>query len=309
MKTFLRVTLSFAVPVIGLCTAYSQATRTWVSGTGDDANPCSRTAPCKTFASAITKTAAGGEIDALDPNGSLGSVTITKAVTIDGGAGQITGVLPSATAGITISAGAGDVVTLRNLTLNGANQATSPGTIGVNILQAKAVHIENCAIFGFSTTGVNASTSAALELYIDRSFIRHNTGSGATIANNTTTGTVASVSETTLDGNGVGLLASGNSKVTVRNSTAIGNSAAGFQADATAGPATLNLLTSISANNGGAGLQVSSGGSSTAVIRISGVALFSNNSGLSIGANGSIFSYGDNEITGGGVPTATIPKQ
>ena len=36
--------------------AQAQATRTWVSGVGDDVNPCSRTAPCKTFAGAISKT-------------------------------------------------------------------------------------------------------------------------------------------------------------------------------------------------------------------------------------------------------------
>ena len=75
-----------------LCTvpAYAQATRTWVSGVGDDANPCSRTAPCLTFAGAITKTAAGGEIDDLDPGG-FGAVTITKSITIDGGGGSCLG--------------------------------------------------------------------------------------------------------------------------------------------------------------------------------------------------------------------------
>src|SRR5260221_4167848 len=66
----------------------AQASRTWVSGVGDDANPCSRTAPCKTFAGAISKTAAGGEIDALDPGG-FGAGTITKAITIAGGGGQV----------------------------------------------------------------------------------------------------------------------------------------------------------------------------------------------------------------------------
>jgi len=63
--------------------AQAQATRTWVSGVGDDANPCSRTAPCKTFAGAISKTAAGGEISVLDPGG-FGAVTITKSITING---------------------------------------------------------------------------------------------------------------------------------------------------------------------------------------------------------------------------------
>src|SRR6201987_5060302 len=82
----------------------AQATRTWVSGVGDDVNPCSRTAPCKTFAGAISKTAAGGEIDALDPGG-YGTVTITKSITIDGGGGVVASVLSSGVNGIIISAG------------------------------------------------------------------------------------------------------------------------------------------------------------------------------------------------------------
>ncbi|HWF67880.1 MAG TPA: hypothetical protein VN670_11270, partial [Acidobacteriaceae bacterium] len=84
--------------------ATAQASRTWVSGVGDDANPCSRTAPCKTFAGAISKTAAGGEIDALDPAG-YGAVTITKAITIDGGGGQVASILVSGTNGVVIQAG------------------------------------------------------------------------------------------------------------------------------------------------------------------------------------------------------------
>src|SRR5216683_7049715 len=90
--------------------ASAQATRTWVSGVGDDANPCSRTAPCKTFAGAISKTAAAGEIDVLDPGG-FGALTITKSITIDGGGGQVASVLVAGTNGIVIQAGANDTVT------------------------------------------------------------------------------------------------------------------------------------------------------------------------------------------------------
>src|SRR5258708_36004542 len=100
--------------------AQGQATRTWVSGVGDDANPCSRTAPCKTFAGAISKTAVSGEIDALDPGG-FGAVTITKAITIDGGGGQVASVLVNGTNGIIIAGGASDVVTLVNLRFQGLN--------------------------------------------------------------------------------------------------------------------------------------------------------------------------------------------
>src|SRR5689334_24041061 len=98
--------------------ASAQATRTWVSGVGDDANPCSRTAPCKTFAGAISKTAAGGEIDVLDPGG-FGALTITKAITIDGSGGFIGSVLVAGTNGIVVQAGANDTVILRNLEFDG----------------------------------------------------------------------------------------------------------------------------------------------------------------------------------------------
>jgi hypothetical protein len=94
MRKF-TLTMSLFGTMLALCfwsgPAHAQATRTWVSGVGDDANPCSRTAPCKTFAGAISKTAANGEIDALDPGG-YGAVTITKAITIDGGGGQVASV-------------------------------------------------------------------------------------------------------------------------------------------------------------------------------------------------------------------------
>src|SRR5437764_3952743 len=93
--------------------AYTQASRTWVSGVGDDANPCSRTAPCKTFAGAISKTAAQGEINCLDPGG-FGVVTITKAITI-ACEGVTAGVLTNAANGINVAAGANDQVTLRGL--------------------------------------------------------------------------------------------------------------------------------------------------------------------------------------------------
>src|SRR5437016_7127525 len=91
----IMVPLSISLTLLVIClrpsAAHAQATRTWVSGVGDDANPCSRTAPCKTFAGAISKTAAGGEIDALDPGG-YGAVTITKSITLEG-AGTFASVL------------------------------------------------------------------------------------------------------------------------------------------------------------------------------------------------------------------------
>src|SRR5258705_12768548 len=121
--------------------AQAQATRTWVSGVGDDVNPCSRTAPCKTYAGAISKTAAGGEITTLDPGG-FGAVTITKSMTIDGTKGQGHGsILASNVNGGVINDSASAtpntaIVTLRNLSINGAG--TTKGTNGVRFIARKA---------------------------------------------------------------------------------------------------------------------------------------------------------------------------
>src|SRR3982074_2927712 len=117
--------VKFTLQSLVLCTlvlfigsvAQAQATRTWVSGVGDDANPCSRTAPCKTWAGAISKTAAGGEIAALDPGG-VGTPTITKAITISG-QGVVTSTLASGVPGFLINAGINDRVTLQHISING----------------------------------------------------------------------------------------------------------------------------------------------------------------------------------------------
>jgi hypothetical protein len=170
--------------------AQAQATRTWVSGVGDDANPCSRTAPCKTFAGAISKTAAGGEIDALDPGG-FGAVTITKAITIDGGGGQVASVLVAGTNAINVNAGPNDAVILRNLRLDGLLGGNTPGLNGVQYNSGGALHIENCDIFGFSQNGILvATTQANAALFVNNTFLQHS-GNGVEIA--PTAGNVKSI--------------------------------------------------------------------------------------------------------------------
>ena len=160
LSTTLRVlACAFFIAAISSA-AQAQATRTWVSGVGDDVNPCSRTAPCKTFAGAISKTAAGGEIDALDPGG-YGAVTITKAITIDGGY-TLASILASGTTGVIVNISAaatdGRRVTLRRLSINGTG--TTFGLHGVRVLAAREVHVENCYIANFSTTGIKADELA-----------------------------------------------------------------------------------------------------------------------------------------------------
>src|SRR6266480_6658155 len=148
----------------------AQATRTWVSGVGDDVNPCSRTAPCKTFAGAISKTAEGGEIDPLDPAG-YGAVTITKAMTIDGGTGSGWGsILATGTANaINVNVTTGNhvndaVVILRNLTINGTNQAPSAGgvlTNGVNVTKVFKLIVESCVFEDLLGNGITQNNLAS----------------------------------------------------------------------------------------------------------------------------------------------------
>ena len=162
------------LPVLCTVPAHAQATRTWVSGVGSDANPCSRTAPCMTFAGAISKTAAGGEIDALDPGG-FGAVTITKSITIDGGGGVASVMASSGTNGITVSAGATDIVTIRNVQVQGdLGNDSSPSTAGDDGIQFNSgamLSIDNCKIDGFSIDGIIASTSANAILNVTNTII------------------------------------------------------------------------------------------------------------------------------------------
>jgi len=144
--------IALALPV----SASAQATRTWVSGVGDDANPCSRTAPCKTFAGAISKTANGGEINCLDPGG-FGGVTIGKSLTIkchytEGG------VLVSGTNAIVVNATATDNVTLRGLDINGIGVGAQTSLSGVKILGAHQVNIFDSEIYRFQAGVVLAPT-------------------------------------------------------------------------------------------------------------------------------------------------------
>src|SRR5580704_17449028 len=173
----IAATAAAILAVMGI-PAQAQATRTWVSGVGDDANPCSRTAPCKTFAVAISKTAASGEINVLDPGG-FGAITITKAITIANDGVGSAGVLVSGTDGIVISAGVSDTVILRGLDIDGLSPAAGAGLNGVNVLQAGKVLIDSCKIFDFQQNGVNfAPVNNNAQLSIVNTVIYNNGSTG-----------------------------------------------------------------------------------------------------------------------------------
>jgi PASTA domain len=188
-KLFVVFALVF---LTGASSASAQATRTWVSGVGDDANPCSRTAPCKTWQGAISKTVTGGEIDALD-SGGYGVVTITKSITLDGG-GEHASILASGLTGVAVNIPAGNAndpnqrVVLRNIGINGAGPSgtvgTSTGVNGVRIDSARAVHIENVRIANFVQNGIDFTPVASNDtsLVLDGVTIAETDGNGLTVA-------------------------------------------------------------------------------------------------------------------------------
>ena len=232
--------------------AHGQATRTWVSGVGDDLNPCSRTAPCKTFAGAISKTAEGGEIDALDPAG-YGSVTITKAMTLDGGTGSgWASILTGATNGVTINVTTGvhindAVVTLRNISFIGASQGLTPGLNGVNYLKAAQVHVENCVFENFSTSGINMALGSTGTLFVHDS-VFDNTGTGIKVTTSSGFAT-AQIEHSRFNGMTDGINTTSNAFVTVRDSYFSGITGASNGAIRAAAGCLANVINSTFAGN------------------------------------------------------------
>src|SRR3954453_21738595 len=223
------IALGFIAPLLTPAPANAQATRTWVSGVGDDANPCSRTAPCKTFAGAISKTAGGGEINCLDPGG-FGGVTTIKAMTFNCGY-TLGSILVSGVPGITVNAGVNDRVTIRGIQITGINQTASPGTIGVRILAGKSVSIEDSVITSFSQQGIaDQRTAGNTNLFIRNSVIRYNTGTGIGLGATNTSKT--HIENTSSINNLFGVAATTGNSVTIKRSVMAGNRDAGVEADA-----------------------------------------------------------------------------
>jgi len=293
--------LAFLAVGFGAAPAHAQATRTWISGVGDDANPCSRTAPCKTFAGAISKTAAGGEIDALDPGG-FGALTITKAITLDGGGGQVASVLVAGTNGITVSAGPSDVVIIRNIRINGLRQTATPGLKGISFNSGAMLSVENCVIFGFSTAGISATTSANAILNVTNTNITNNAnGISLTASGGALNGEIDHTTIQKLSGNGI---TSGGGSVffTVTNSNIL--NAAGIGVNAGGAGSTLDVDSSSISNDNTA--FATTGGT----IRISRNVIYDNNINFSI-AGGTIATSGNNNVAvnGATVPNGAITQQ
>jgi len=185
--------------------AQAQATRTWVSGVGDDVNPCSRTAPCKTFAGAISKTAVNGLINCIDPGG-FGTLGITKSITIDCKNVQA-GMLAAGTNGININT-AGVVVTLRGLSIEGV----VTGFIGINFIQGAVLNIEHSVIFGFASSTAQAvriaPSAGAVHVTISDSSILLS-GTGLDVEPTGGASAVVSLQRVKVASNGTGIVSNG----------------------------------------------------------------------------------------------------
>lgn len=255
-----RLVTSLASIALGLVLlgshANAQASRTWVSGVGDDVNPCSRTAPCKTFAGAISKTAVNGEINCMDPGG-YGAVTITKSITIDC-TSQLGSILNAGTNGINIAYSSFDgsdvrrTVRLRGLLLQGFNI----GLAGINITgglsgaNASSVFIENVAItgnFGGSGRGIVDTRVSSGLLSIKDTTITNLGGPGVVVAGAAGSSVnFAVLDRVTVQGASYGLAVGNGNYVTVTNSTFAGNAVAGVEADS---GAQVIVSNSVLANN------------------------------------------------------------
>jgi hypothetical protein len=275
--------------------AHAQATRTWVSGVGADDNPCSRTAPCKTYAGAISKTAKDGEISTLDPGG-FGTLTITKSLTVNGGGGgQGYGSMLSALSpqgvlvNITDAADVRKTVRLNHLDINGA----STGTDGVRWIAGLELHIENTHIDGLTGDGVDVAFSAVSNSFLSMKnvTIRNCGGTGVKIAANTTGTTLVSAEGLNITRCVTGFAAQNGTRANISRSV-INLNTTGVTASEAGSGTVVNIDNTTISSNSGTGISVTGGSRA----RIARCVVAQNGTSLSPAA--SVDSGGNNNIVG-----------
>ena len=307
-----RFAVAFLFAAFALGQAHAQATRSWISGVGDDANPCSRTAPCKTFAGALSKTATSGIIDVLDP-GDFGSVTITKSITLES-VGQIAAIQNSSGDGIDINA-TGAIVILRGLAIDG----DVTGVVGINFSNGSQLTLEQCDIGAFrgaGSAGIQFKPATAATLIIRNSTIH---GNGVATSSDTTGGIqiqptgggsaqVVLDNVRVIDNAGFGMQANGPATVSLRNSAIVGNSGTGVWALGGAGAVGVWATGVTVARNNQTGFLAQSAG---AQITLRSSVVTGNAQGVLSSGSGNIVSYGNNGIYANvfdGAPDSTISQ-
>ena len=286
-KTGFQLFAAVAILFVFSAISDAQATRTWVSGVGDDANPCSRTAPCKTFAGTISKTATNGEINCIDPGG-FGAVTITKSITIDCtevSSSILSSLVNGVIINITSAADLLKTVRLRGISINGAGT----GINGIRVLSANSVFIEDVIIDGFTQHGISVETSVGnTKFVIDRATVSNNLGNGFNTFIIGGASATLSVNNSLFAVNNIGFNLSQSVKTTFQNSIINGNNTGVLVNTGELGMTNCQ----ISGNN--VGVQAGSGGS----IRMSNNSVIGNNTGL---AGTSLVSFGNNLVKGNNI--------
>jgi hypothetical protein len=279
--------------------AHAQATRTWVSGVGDDVNPCSRTAPCKTFPGAISKTAAGGEINCLDPAG-YGTVTITKSISIICHH-TLGGILSSGVNGVIVNVLSTDEVILKGLDINGANT----GTNGIRMIGAGSLTVEDCTIQNVTQWGIQINNTGLAQLQFTRVTATNNSLGGVQIRPaNSGAVAVGVITGLVSFKNGKGIEQDGNggstSLMNIRQSV--------FNSNGT-GISLVTGATAVSALISDSSVQNSTTGITAAVntiARVSGMDITGNTTGVS----GNVSTFGNNRLRGNstdGTMAALVP--
>lgn len=286
--------------------AAAQATRTWVSGVGDDVNPCSRTAPCKTFAGAISKTAAGGEINCID-QGAYGAVTITKSIALVC-VGVTAGVLHSATNGIVINAAATDVIFIKGLDINGGTPSAA-GLNGIRFLAGASLTVQDSIIRNSigatpNGNGILFAPSTPAELLVEDTTIDNtgNAGSGSGIELAPTAGgsvraTVRNSRITNSAGNGIRLNTTAGAVNAVIDTVVIANGSQGVIILAPTNGGNALITGSNIENNTGAGILAAG---AAARARVGTTTITANTTGVSAVSSANINSFGTNLLIGNG---------
>ena len=290
-----RTILTIAATVFTvLSTAALSQTRTWVSGTGDDLNPCSRTAPCKTFASAINKTGTNGEINCLDSAG-FGTVNITKSITIDCHS-EHGGVLAANTNGVIVN-GVNIVVTLRGLVIQSTNTLTGNG---IRIINAAAVNIDDTIIENFGGTGTNGrgivieTSGIGVRVNVTDSHLYNNNNHG--IHSFPTAGSVfLTVDNVNIERGGASAIQLRQNTTANINDSNLSSHTVGAGVVAETSSVIANVSNSLLGDNAHG---VINGSTSAATMRLYGNTITGNSINGLLVSSGSVLSYGNNAIRG-----------
>jgi hypothetical protein len=299
-NTLLIAVLGLLLGLVLANTTANAQSQSWVSGLGSDTNPCTRMAPCMTFAGAISKTTAGGEIDCLDPGG-YGAVTISKAITIDC-SGAFGLIQVSGSNAINVAAGASDKVIIRGLSFDGVSGG---GLNGIVFTSGAQLSVERCLIKGFSQDGIRVNLSASGAVYVTNTYIT-NVSSGI-VAQTTAGALTVTINQTTIANPAVyGFQAAdGTLDVTITN-TLIAN--AGTSAViGSAGSPQINVDSSSVVDS----TIAFHAASASTVIRVSNNNIYNDVTEFVIVSGGAIETAKNNRVTPGGStkPSANINLQ